>query len=208
MLFLWNLCTCTEFVKLDTLIDVCKLFTVYWHSCQVMLNVFLLTIHNCWVLYIHYRSELFPWNTFLYMYENVCSFFLLYISIKNKTSVFCALPFSHAPRRGVSWKGGPAWFHSRSDTSEATFVWFPAPSGGRTVVPLSLSVFTVFSGFKDQGDGGCTCIYRLPITILWTSQNTEILLTYIWSKVSLGNINCTGVHFPTKRIRKLIVDIN
>lgn len=163
VLFLWNLCTCTEFVKLDTLIDVCNLFTVYWHSCQVMLNVFLLTIHNCWVLYIHYRSELFPWNTFLYMYENVCNFFLLYISIKNKTSLFYALPFSHAPRRGVSWKGGPAWFHSRSDTSEATFVWFPAPSGGRTVVPLSLSVFTVFSGFKDQGDGGCTCIYRLPM---------------------------------------------
>lgn len=39
------------------------------------------------------------------MYENVCNFFLLYISIKNKTNVFYALPFSHAPRRGVSWKG-------------------------------------------------------------------------------------------------------
>lgn len=150
-----------------------------------MLNVFLL--NDTQLLGVIYTLQIWTFSMkYIFIYVWKClQFFLLYISIKNKTNVFYALPFSHAPRRGVSWKGGPAWFHSRSDTSEVTFVWFPAPSGGRTVVPLSLSVFTVFSGFKDQGDGGCTCIYRLPITILWTSQNTEILPTYIWSKVLL-----------------------
>lgn len=169
---------------------------------------FLLTIHNCWVLYIHNRSELFPWNTFLYMYENVCNFFLLYISIKNKTNVFYALPFSHAPRRGVSWKGGPAWFHSRSDTFEVTFVWFPAPSGGRTVIPLSLSVFTVFSGFnRPRRRRMHMYISAANHDSLNFSEHRNSSNLHL-KQGSLGNINWTGVHFPTKRIWKLIVDIN
>lgn len=42
---------------------------------------------------------------FIYVWKCL-QFFLLYISIKNKTSVFYyALPFSHGPRRGVSGRG-------------------------------------------------------------------------------------------------------
>lgn len=64
---------------------------------------------------------------------------------------FMPFLFLTAPGEGFL-EGGPVWFHSRSDTSEATVVWLPVPSGGRTVALLSLSVFTVFSGFRDQGD--------------------------------------------------------
>lgn len=40
-----------------------------------------------------------------YICMKMFAIFLLYISIKNKTSVFYAFPFSHGPRRGVSGRG-------------------------------------------------------------------------------------------------------
>lgn len=158
---------------------------------------FLLTIHNCWVLYIHNRSELFPWNTFLYMYENVCNFFLLYISIKNKTNVFYALPFSHAPRRGVSWKGGTCvisltvWHVWGNLRLVPGALW---RENSRTSVSVSLHSFLGFQRPRRRRMHMYISAANHDSVNFSEHRNSSNL--YL-KQGSLGNINWTGVHFPT-----------